>query len=63
VGCAGAALDSVWGMQASMPACFSTQVANGKPFPVNHYLLLFLKFIAGVVPTIEYDYTMGYDMS
>ena len=30
---------------------------NGAPFQVEHYLLLFLKFIASVIPTIEYDYT------
>ncbi len=26
---------------------------------VEHYLLVFLKFIASVVPTIEYDYTLA----
>ena len=26
---------------------------------VEHYLLVFLKFIASVVPTIEYDYTVA----
>lgn len=35
------------------------QLENGKPFPVEHYLILFLKFIASVVPTIEYDYSMA----
>jgi ubiquitin-like-conjugating enzyme ATG3 len=39
------------------------QVLNGKEFPVQHYLILFLKFISGVVPTIEYDYSMEYAMS
>jgi ubiquitin-like-conjugating enzyme ATG3 len=39
------------------------QIANGKAFPVAHYLILFLKFISGVVPTIEYDYSMEYSMS
>lgn len=39
------------------------QVANGKDFPVAHYHILFLKFISGVVPTIEYDYSMEYSMS
>jgi ubiquitin-like-conjugating enzyme ATG3 len=39
------------------------QVQNGKGFPVAHYLILFLKFISGVVPTIEYDYSMEYAMS
>ena len=33
--------------------------AQGAPFPVHQYLLLFLKFIASVVPTIEYDYTLS----
>lgn len=27
--------------------------------PLRRYLVLFLKFIASVVPTIEYDYTMA----
>ena len=27
--------------------------------PARSYLVLFLKFIASVVPTIEYDYTMA----
>lgn len=29
------------------------------PFPLPRYLVLFLKFIASVVPTISYDYTMS----
>ncbi|CAL8470212.1 g9754 [Coccomyxa elongata] len=33
--------------------------ASGKPFQVDRYLVLFLKFIASVIPTIEYDYTMS----
>mmetsp|Transcript_30646 Transcript_30646/g.78256 ORF Transcript_30646/g.78256 Transcript_30646/m.78256 type:complete len:314 (-) Transcript_30646:268-1209(-) len=33
--------------------------AAGKSFEVSHYLVLFLKFIASVVPTIQYDYTMS----
>lgn len=32
---------------------------SGGVFEVEHYLVLFLKFIASVVPTIEYDYTMS----
>lgn len=31
----------------------------GRDFQVQHYLVLFLKFIASVVPTIQYDYTMS----
>ncbi|KAL4440254.1 hypothetical protein ABPG75_003255 [Micractinium tetrahymenae] len=38
----------------------SERVADeGGDFPVERYLVLFLKFIASVVPTIEYDYTMA----
>ncbi|KAL4427336.1 hypothetical protein ABPG77_003245 [Micractinium sp. CCAP 211/92] len=38
----------------------SERVANeAGEFPVERYLVLFLKFIASVVPTIEYDYTMA----
>jgi len=31
---------------------------SGKELRVDQYLLLFLKFISAVIPTIEYDYTM-----
>ncbi|GLI63457.1 hypothetical protein VaNZ11_006429 [Volvox africanus] len=31
----------------------------GNEFRVDQYLVLFLKFIASVVPTIQYDYTMS----
>eukprot|EP00798_Chlamydomonas_sp_ICE-L_P017654 gene17654-24000_t len=34
-------------------------IEAGKTFPIEHYLVLFLKFIASVVPTIQYDYTMS----
>ena len=33
--------------------------ATGSAPKVEHYLLVFLKFIASVVPTIEYDYTLA----
>ncbi|KAI7837881.1 hypothetical protein COHA_008368 [Chlorella ohadii] len=32
---------------------------SGEGFQLDRYLVLFLKFIASVVPTIEYDYTMA----
>uniref|UniRef100_A0A0N5AR04 Autophagy-related protein 3 n=1 Tax=Syphacia muris TaxID=451379 RepID=A0A0N5AR04_9BILA len=32
---------------------------NGKELTVEHYLLIFLKFVQAVIPTIEYDYTRG----
>ncbi|GFR52351.1 hypothetical protein Agub_g14903 [Astrephomene gubernaculifera] len=34
-------------------------VEAGREFRVEQYLVLFLKFIASVVPTIQYDYTMS----
>ncbi|EFJ46364.1 autophagy protein [Volvox carteri f. nagariensis] len=34
-------------------------VEGGRDFRVDLYLVLFLKFIASVVPTIQYDYTMA----
>ena len=29
---------------------------------MEHYLVIFLKFIASIVPTIDYDYTMAADI-
>ena len=37
----------------------ATARAGGGTPKVEHYLLVFLKFIASVVPTIEYDYTLS----
>jgi len=36
---------------------------RGKTPTVEHYLFFFLKFIQSVIPTIEYDYTMGVEVS
>ncbi len=30
---------------------------EGKDLRVDQYLLLFLKFLSSIIPTIEYDYT------
>ena len=35
---------------------------GGKEPSVEHYLVIFLKFIASIVPTIDYDYTMAADI-
>ena len=37
----------------------ATMAKPGTEPSVEHYLLVFLKFIASVVPTIEYDYTVA----
>eukprot|EP00010_Vexillifera_abyssalis_P001628 CAMPEP_0201552184 /NCGR_PEP_ID=MMETSP0173_2-20130828/14543_1 /ASSEMBLY_ACC=CAM_ASM_000268 /TAXON_ID=218659 /ORGANISM="Vexillifera sp., Strain DIVA3 564/2" /LENGTH=314 /DNA_ID=CAMNT_0047962623 /DNA_START=27 /DNA_END=974 /DNA_ORIENTATION=+ len=34
---------------------------SGKELRVDQYLFLFLKFISAVIPTIEYDFTVGFD--
>lgn len=35
-------------------------IANTKDVRADQYMVLFLKFIGTVVPTIEYDYTMSF---
>ncbi|RCV43808.1 hypothetical protein SEVIR_9G329400v4 [Setaria viridis] len=37
-------------------------VSRGVEPEVDKYLFIFLKFIASVIPTIEYDYTMDFDL-
>ncbi|CAM8999314.1 unnamed protein product [Rhodiola kirilowii] len=37
-------------------------MSRGVEPEVNMYLFLFLKFVASVIPTIEYDYTMDFDL-
>ncbi|CAL9206576.1 unnamed protein product [Musa hybrid cultivar] len=37
-------------------------ISRGIEPEVDKYLFLFLKFISSVVPTIEYDYTMDFDL-
>jgi ubiquitin-like-conjugating enzyme ATG3 len=34
-------------------------VEDGKVPSVEQYLFIFLKFLQSVIPTIEYDYTIG----
>ncbi|GAB4814233.1 hypothetical protein N2152v2_001279 [Parachlorella kessleri] len=56
-----------WVQAASIHPCRHANVMHklsevvageGAEFKIENYLVLFLKFIASVVPTIEYDYTM-----
>jgi ubiquitin-like-conjugating enzyme ATG3 len=39
-----------------------TKTQSQNEFKIEHYMVLFLKFISSVVPTIEYDYTMPVGM-
>lgn len=42
-----------------MKKLVSMAEAGGNPFRVEHYMIFFLKFIASVIPTIQYDNTMS----
>lgn len=37
--------------------------SNGSTAEVRAYLFVFLKFLASVVPTVEYDFTMNFDLA
>lgn len=41
-----------------MKKILQRQMDAGRPPRVDQYMILFIKFIASVIPTIEYDYTM-----
>ncbi|XP_074560521.1 autophagy-related protein 3-like isoform X2 [Curcuma longa] len=47
---------------AVMKKIIDVLISRGVEPEVDKYLFLFLKFIASVVPTIEYDYTMDFDL-
>ncbi|KAM7274060.1 hypothetical protein ACFE04_028724 [Oxalis oulophora] len=47
---------------AVMKKIIDVLMSNGVEPEVDKYLFLFLKFMASVIPTIEYDYTMDFDM-
>ena len=36
---------------------------SGKELEVYSYLMVFLKFVQSVIPTIEYDYTSEFEFS
>ena len=45
-----------------MKKIIDTVVANGGKAEPNFCLFIFLKFIANVIPTIEYDFTVNVDL-
>ncbi|KAK2653470.1 hypothetical protein Ddye_013326 [Dipteronia dyeriana] len=47
---------------AVMKKIIDVLVSRGVEPEVYKYLFLFLKFVASVIPTIEYDYTMDFDL-
>ncbi|KAI5056143.1 hypothetical protein GOP47_0029664 [Adiantum capillus-veneris] len=47
---------------AVMKKIIDVLLSRGVEPEVDKYLFLFLKFVASVIPTIEYDYTMDFDL-
>lgn len=47
---------------AVMKKILDVLMSRGVEPEVDKYLFLFLKFMASVIPTIEYDYTMDFDL-
>ncbi|XP_047093857.1 autophagy-related protein 3-like [Lolium rigidum] len=47
---------------AVMKKIIDVLVSRGVEPEVDKYLFIFLKFMASVIPTIEYDYTMDFDL-
>ncbi|KAG5228575.1 hypothetical protein OIU76_018012 [Salix suchowensis] len=47
---------------AVMKKIIDVLMSHGVEPEVDKYLFLFLKFVASVIPTIEYDYTMDFDL-
>lgn len=47
---------------AVMKKIIDVLVSRGVEPEVDKYLFLFLKFVASVIPTIEYDYTLDFDL-
>ncbi|KAK6920356.1 Ubiquitin-like-conjugating enzyme Atg3/Atg10 [Dillenia turbinata] len=50
---------STWGCDEKI---IDVLMSHGVEPEVDKYLFLFLKFVASVIPTIEYDYTMDFDL-
>lgn len=47
---------------AVMKKIIDVLMSNGVEPEVDKYLFIFLKFLASVIPTIEYDYTLDFDL-
>lgn len=45
-----------------MRKLIETMADGGAVLDVNQYLMIFLKFVQAVIPTIEYDYTRNFSM-
>ncbi|KAL1813873.1 hypothetical protein DCAR_0626258 [Daucus carota subsp. sativus] len=47
---------------AVMKKIIDVTMSQGEEPEVDRYLFIFLKFVASVIPTIEYDYTVDFDL-
>lgn len=45
-----------------MKKIIETVMEGGGELGVHMYLIIFLKFVQAVIPTIEYDYTQNFTM-
>lgn len=45
-----------------MKKILETVAEGGKDLGVHVYLIIFLKFVQAVIPTIEYDYTQNFSL-
>lgn len=45
-----------------MKKIIETVLEGGGELGVHMYLIIFLKFVQSVIPTIEYDYTQNFTM-
>lgn len=45
-----------------MKKIIQTVMEGGGELGVHMYLIIFLKFVQAVIPTIEYDYTQNFTM-
>lgn len=43
-----------------MKKIIETVMEGGRELGVHMYLIIFLKFVQSVIPTIEYDYTQNF---
>lgn len=46
-----------------MKKIIATVMEGGRELGVHMYLIIFLKFVQSVIPTIEYDYTQNVTLS
>lgn len=46
-----------------MKKIIQSVVEGGSELGVHMYLIIFIKFVQAVIPTIEYDYTQNFNLT